>query len=170
MLHSSPRILESWAPPSLREAPFLPAVTCTPCSQGHAQEAQPHSPCSGQLSMPHSQPSEVMLSLLEMVPCHSLGGIHCPLPFQLPDGSVFSFSMLSKALPTLRTRFIQGALAFTEQLRLCPVQESVRQRNSKGQAVGLEHRGWGVGKKKKKQNAFIAQEQILPRACTQKLY
>lgn len=61
----------------------------------------PTTPPARQLSMLHSQPSEVMLALLEMGPCHSLRGTHCPLPFQFPDGSVFSFSMLSKALPTL---------------------------------------------------------------------
>lgn len=49
------------------------------------------------------------------------------------------------------------------------MQETLRPRNWKGEAAGLEHRDWGIERGGGKQNAFKFQKQILPPADTKKL-
>lgn len=131
-------ITHYWGSPLLRGCPQDPGVSgstslreapCPAGSQGHARETQPHSP-TAMASLPGSR------SLLEMGPCHPL---ERPSALSL-SSSPMAQSSLSQCFPRnsplSKTPFIQGALAFTEQLWLCPVQGSARQRNSEGQAIG----------------------------------
>lgn len=129
--------------------------------------SQPLWPDSSATPMPGSQPSKVMLSLLEMSPCSSLGGAHFLLPFQVHEGSVFSLSKLSKA-PHTHTHSLRNPASFIQALWLLQhnsplfnqllysMQETLRQRNWKGQAVGLEHKVWGIdGGKKSKMHSYV---------------